>query len=105
MSVPTPTARDLAEKIAAIKAATHDAQRPEAMAKRARDGKLSARARVDALVDAGSFLETGGLAAPHHDNPWNANLQAPADGTVKGYRAKAGDQVGDGAVLVDFEAT
>jgi len=30
-------------------------------------------------------------------------LQAPADGTVKGYRAKAGDQVGDGAVLVDFE--
>jgi len=31
-------------------------------------------------------------------------LQAPADGTVKGYRAKAGDQVGDGAVLVDFEA-
>lgn len=31
-------------------------------------------------------------------------LQAPADGTVKGYRAKAGEQVGDGAVLVDFEA-
>ena len=84
MSVPTPTARDLAEKIAAIKAATHDAQRPEAMTKRARDGKLSARARVDALVDADSFLETGGLAAPHHDNPWNANLQAPADGIVTG---------------------
>ncbi|OEZ00507.1 MULTISPECIES: acetyl/propionyl/methylcrotonyl-CoA carboxylase subunit alpha [Stenotrophomonas] len=32
-------------------------------------------------------------------------LQAPADGTVQGYRVKAGDQVGDGAVLVDFEAT
>ncbi len=31
-------------------------------------------------------------------------LQAPADGTVHGFRAKAGDQVGDGAVLVDFEA-
>ncbi|MFL9583875.1 acetyl/propionyl/methylcrotonyl-CoA carboxylase subunit alpha [Stenotrophomonas sp. AB1(2024)] len=30
-------------------------------------------------------------------------LQAPADGTVQGYRVKAGDQVGDGAVLVDFE--
>jgi 3-methylcrotonyl-CoA carboxylase alpha subunit len=31
-------------------------------------------------------------------------LQAPADGTVQGYRVKAGDQVADGAVLVDFEA-
>jgi len=31
-------------------------------------------------------------------------LQAPADGTVQGFRVKAGDQVGDGAVLVDFEA-
>jgi 3-methylcrotonyl-CoA carboxylase alpha subunit len=31
-------------------------------------------------------------------------LQAPADGIVQGYRVKAGDQVGDGAVLVDFEA-
>jgi 3-methylcrotonyl-CoA carboxylase alpha subunit len=30
-------------------------------------------------------------------------LQAPADGTVQGYRVKAGDQVGDGAVLVDFD--
>jgi len=31
-------------------------------------------------------------------------LQAPADGTVQGYRVKAGDQVADGAILVDFEA-
>lgn len=31
-------------------------------------------------------------------------LQAPADGVVQGYRVKPGDQVGDGAVLVDFEA-
>ncbi|WP_367344783.1 acetyl-CoA carboxylase biotin carboxylase subunit [Stenotrophomonas bentonitica] len=30
-------------------------------------------------------------------------LQAPADGTVQGYRVKAGDQVGDGAVLIDFD--
>ena len=33
-----------------------------------------------------------------------AVAQAPADGTVQGYRVKAGDQVADGAVLVDFEA-
>jgi len=31
-------------------------------------------------------------------------LQAPADGTVSGYRVRGGEQVGDGAVLVDFEA-
>lgn len=30
-------------------------------------------------------------------------LQAPADGTVQGYRVKAGDQVADGAILIDFE--
>jgi len=31
-------------------------------------------------------------------------LQAPADGSVQWFRVKAGDQVGDGAMLVDFEA-
>ena len=54
------------------------------MAKRERDGKLSARARIDALLDPESFLEIGGLAGPHRDNPWNANLEAPADGIVAG---------------------
>lgn len=84
MSDTPPTSRELAATIAAAKATTLDAQRPEAMAKRERDGKLSARARVATLVDADSFLETGALAAPHHDNPWNAGLEAPADGVVTG---------------------
>ncbi len=76
--------RKLAAAIAAAQAATLDAARPDAMAKRQRDGKLSARARVAALLDDGSFLESGGLAGPHRDNPWNANLEAPADGVVTG---------------------
>ncbi|MCA8927317.1 MAG: acyl-CoA carboxylase [Alphaproteobacteria bacterium] len=84
MSPTPPTARDRAAGIAAAKATTLDKQRPEAMAKRTRDGKLSARQRIDGLLDAGSFLETGGLAAPHHDNPWNQGLTAPADGIVTG---------------------
>ncbi len=67
-----------------LKQALSDAARPEAMAKRARDGKLSARARISLLADADSFLETGALAAPHHDNPWNAELTAPADGVITG---------------------
>lgn len=84
MSDDAPTARDLADRVAAAKAALQDESRPEAMAKRARDGRLSARARVDALVDAGSFLEVGGLAGPHRDNPWNAAIEAPSDGNVVG---------------------
>jgi 3-methylcrotonyl-CoA carboxylase alpha subunit len=32
-------------------------------------------------------------------------ITAPAAGTVKGFFYAVGDQVGDGAVLVDFEAT
>jgi 3-methylcrotonyl-CoA carboxylase alpha subunit len=32
-------------------------------------------------------------------------ITAPAAGTVKGFRFAVGDQVGDGAELVDFEPT
>lgn len=84
MTASQPTAGELAAAIAAMKTALGDAARPKAMAKRQHDGKLSARARVDLLLDPGSFLEIGSLAAPHHENPWNANLEAPADGIVTG---------------------
>lgn len=78
------TARSRADAIAEAKAAASDSGRPAAMAKRARDGKLSARARIERLLDADSFLETGGLAGPHRDNAWNADIEAPADGVVTG---------------------
>jgi 3-methylcrotonyl-CoA carboxylase alpha subunit len=32
-------------------------------------------------------------------------IKAPHDGVVKAFRAKAGDQVKDGALLVEFEET
>ena len=32
-------------------------------------------------------------------------ITAPAAGTVKGFRYAVGDQVGDGAELVDFEVS
>ena len=79
-----PTARNRAAAITAAKAALQDDARPDAMAKRRRDGKLSARGRIEALVDPGSFLEAGGLAGPHRDNPWNAAIEAPSDGNVTG---------------------
>jgi len=84
MSGEAPSARRLAADIAAAKAAVADDARPEAMAKRVRDGKMSARARVDLLLDPGSFLEVGALAGPHRDNPWNADIEAPSDGNVTG---------------------
>lgn len=79
-----PEEKDATARIQALKLALQDEARPAAMAKRDRDGKLSARVRIDQLTDDGSFLETGGLAKPHHDNPWNAGLEAPADGVIVG---------------------
>ncbi len=76
--------QDAAAEIEALKLALQDDARPAAMAKRVRDGKMSARSRIAKLTDANSFLETGGLAKPHHDNPWNAGLEAPADGVIVG---------------------
>lgn len=75
---------DLAIEIADAKAALQDEARPAAMAKRARDAKKSARARIEALTDTDSFLEAGALAGPHRDNPWNRDIEAPADGVITG---------------------
>ncbi len=59
---------------------------------------------VATLVAAGAEVKRGTPLVVLEAMKMEHTLQAPADGTVKGYRAKAGDQVGDGAVLVDFEA-
>jgi len=59
---------------------------------------------VATLVAAGTLVKRGTPLVVLEAMKMEHTLQAPADGTVKGYRAKAGDQVGDGAVLVDFEA-
>ncbi|WP_440138118.1 acetyl-CoA carboxylase biotin carboxylase subunit [Stenotrophomonas maltophilia] len=58
---------------------------------------------VATLVAAGTQVTRGTPLLVLEAMKMEHTLQAPADGTVKGYRAKAGDQVGDGAVLVDFE--
>ena len=60
---------------------------------------------VATLVAAGTAVSRGTPLLVLEAMKMEHTLQAPADGTVQGYRVKAGDQVGDGAVLVDFEAS
>lgn len=59
---------------------------------------------VATLVSPGTAVKRGAPLLVLEAMKMEHTLQAPADGTVQGYRVKAGDQVGDGAVLVDFEA-
>jgi acetyl-CoA carboxylase carboxyltransferase component len=59
--------------------ATHDAARPDAVAKQHSRNSLTARERIAALIDSGSFVEIGQLANSVHDG-----VNAPADGVVTG---------------------
>ncbi|KRG82423.1 MULTISPECIES: acetyl/propionyl/methylcrotonyl-CoA carboxylase subunit alpha [Stenotrophomonas] len=56
------------------------------------------------LVEPGSRVARGTPLLVMEAMKMEHTLQAPADGVVNGYRVRGGDQVGDGAVLVDFEA-
>jgi methylmalonyl-CoA carboxyltransferase 12S subunit len=57
---------------------------PERLAKQKADGKLSARERIDALADPGSFEEIG-LFAKHRQTHFGlADKEIPADGVVTG---------------------
>jgi acetyl-CoA carboxylase carboxyltransferase component len=72
-------------EIAAKRASTMDLGRPEAVEKQHRRGKLTARERVAAFLDDGSFREIGGLVEPLRDTDLTANLKAPADGVITGH--------------------
>ncbi len=47
--------------------------------------KLTARERLDLLIDEGSFTELGIHARPHFSQPALADKDAPADGVITGY--------------------
>jgi methylmalonyl-CoA carboxyltransferase large subunit len=60
---------------------------PDRLAKHKEQGKLTARERIDALVDAGSFEEFG-LFAQHRQTHFGmADKEVPADGVVTGAAA------------------
>ncbi len=87
-TTPPPTAppslADLTEHYARRKAGTLDGARPDAVRSQHQRGKLTARERIDRLVDAGSFVELGQLGRPRTGSPLMQDVDAPADGIVIG---------------------
>ncbi|MGW5570875.1 carboxyl transferase domain-containing protein [Nocardia thailandica] len=87
---------DLAE-VRQRHAVTLDAARPEAVAKRHRLGRRTARENIDDLVDAGSFVEYGGLAVAAQSRRRGAEdliANTPADGLVAGIATINADRFG-----------
>ena len=58
---------------------------PEKIAKQHERGKLTARERLDLLVDPGTFVEMGIHAGPHFSQRSMEGKEAPADGVVTGW--------------------
>src|SRR5918996_3717829 len=58
---------------------------PEKIQKQHDAGKLTARERIDLLVDAGTFVELGIHAGPHFSQRAMEGREAPADGVVTGW--------------------
>ncbi len=90
---------------------TLDAQRPEAVARRHALGLRTARENIDALCDAGSFIEYGALAVAAQSRRRDADdlmRNTPADGMVTGIGSINGDRFGaDRArcVVMAYDAT
>jgi acetyl-CoA carboxylase carboxyltransferase component len=83
--VPEPrTMRELIGEVAQARRETLDENRPDAVARQRKRGKLTARERIARLCDADSFREVGGLARAMGDDDAGATLKAPADGLVTG---------------------
>ncbi|WP_274630995.1 acyl-CoA carboxylase subunit beta [Arvimicrobium flavum] len=68
------------------------------LAKRREEGHLNARERLDALLDADSFIESGMLATSHLPN---MREKTPADGKIAGY----GKVAGRGVAIVSNDFT
>ena len=64
-------------------------------------GKLTARERIDLLVDEGTFNEIGIHGRPHYSQPAMQEKYAPADGVVTGW----GDVDGRPVAIVAYDFT
>ena len=62
----------------------------EKVARQHAEQKLTARERLDPLIDAGTWVELGIHAQPHFSQAAMAGRDAPADGVITGYGKVAG---------------
>ncbi|MDI2027723.1 carboxyl transferase domain-containing protein [Saccharopolyspora sp. TS4A08] len=84
-------------------ARTRDSARPEAVAKRHRIGRRTARENIADLVDPGSFVEYGALAIAaqrRRRSEQDLITNTPADGLVGGVATIGADRFGRGAAEV-----
>ena len=87
MSAKKKTIEDLIGDLHAKRAELEQGGGPDRQAKQREEGKQTARERIDALVDAGSFEEMG-LFAQHRQTLFGmAGKEVPADGVVTGAAA------------------
>lgn len=93
---PVATERASLQALQARLAFTHDAQRPEAVAKRHAMGMRTARENIADLCDEGSFVEYGALAVAAQSRRRSADdlmRNTPADGMVTGIGCVNGQRV------------
>jgi acetyl-CoA carboxylase carboxyltransferase component len=82
---PTSLLRPLVEDLHERRAKARLGGGEERIARQHDAGKLTARERIDLLVDEGTFVELGLHAQPHFSQHAMAGREAPADGVVTGY--------------------
>jgi acetyl-CoA carboxylase carboxyltransferase component len=75
---------DLGKKLAALEKVALDAD-PKSSAKQHSEGKLTARERIDKLLDAGTFVEEFMLAETPCTDFGMADKKLPSDGVVTGF--------------------
>src|SRR5271157_5963271 len=78
------TMKDLIQGLRTKRAHLEQGGGPERLAKQKEQGKLTARERINALVDAGSFEEIGLFARHRQVNFGMDGKEVPADGVVTG---------------------
>jgi methylmalonyl-CoA carboxyltransferase large subunit len=90
MSVPRRTMEQLVEELQTRKEHLMQGGGPDRLAKQREEGKLTARERIDLLVDPGSFEEIGLFAQHRQVNFGMAGREVPADGVVTGAASVGG---------------
>jgi methylmalonyl-CoA decarboxylase subunit alpha len=84
-SEPTSLLRPLVDDLRERRERARAGGGPEKVARQHEQGKLTARERLELLIDEGTFTELGLHARPHFSQRAMDDVEAPADGVVTGY--------------------